>query len=115
MLNEIIIKDSIEQERIKLSGICILLTNAVILVIAESEFKIGNLAVATPVSTVPTTSVNIFPAIGGKGEFAARVIAEHISTLLGKGAIVILNLKEYDKKRTLLALSLAKKMVLKEK
>ena len=69
------------------------------------------MAVAMPVTTVPTTSSIIFPAIGGKGEFAARFLAEQIANITSQQLVIFVNFKDYSQERIITGLELIKKMI----
>ncbi|MGQ4914524.1 MAG: hypothetical protein ACP6IU_07200 [Candidatus Asgardarchaeia archaeon] len=114
MFSEAMRTEVYQHEKFKLEGLGITMKNAVFIIIVEGELKVGNIAIATPISSVPTSSINIFPTLGGTGEFAARIIAENIANLTSKGVIVILNLKEYTRERIVAAMNLAKKIISKE-
>jgi len=106
------VKESkIEKERYTIKAGIIILDRGLIVLVTDSEFTFGNMAVAMPVTSVPTTSSIIFPAIGGKGEFAARFLAEQIANMTAQQLVIFVNFKEYTQERIVTSLELIKKMI----
>ena len=104
-------EDKIEKDRYTVKAGIITLDRGLIVLVTDSEFTFGNMAVAMPMTTVPTTSSIIFPAIGGKGEFAARFLAEQIANITSQQLVIFVNFKEYTQDRIVTSLELIKKMV----
>ena len=104
-------EDKIEKDRYTIKAGIITLDKGLIVLVTDSEFTFGNMAVAMPVTTVPTTSSIIFPAIGGKGEFAARFLAEQIANMTAQQLVIFANFKDYTQERIVASLELIKKMI----
>lgn len=106
------VKESkIEKDRYTIKAGIIILDRGLIVLVTDSEFTFGNMAVAMPVTSVPTTSSIIFPAIGGKGEFAARFLAEQIANMTAQQLVIFVNFKDYTQERIVTSLELIKKMI----
>ncbi len=106
------VKESkIEKDRYTIKAGILTLDKGLIVLVTDSEFTFGNMAVAMPVTSVPTTSSIIFPAIGGKGEFAARFLAEQIANMTAQQLVIFVNFKDYTQERIVTSLELIKKMI----
>ena len=106
------VKESkIEKDKYTIKAGIIILDRGLIVLVTDSEFTFGNMAVAMPVTSVPTTSSIIFPAIGGKGEFAARFLAEQIANMTAQQLVIFVNFKDYTQERIVTSLELIKKMI----
>jgi hypothetical protein len=92
-----VVEESCEVKGAKISISVINLENGTLILVSdrESQYRIGTMALATPVAHVTGEKVpSTFMLLGTGGELLAKVLAGRISADTGKVSICIVGLKE---------------------
>jgi len=96
-MSKMIFEEKIEEKGYKISILCIKLANGMIIIVTDTTYKIGTIAMATP-SRIPDLSKraisSLLTAFDMRGEVLARAIAERLATELSMAVLTIVNLKE---------------------
>jgi hypothetical protein len=91
-----VIKEAITEQETQFLAVYVEAKNSVLVLLSESEDKLGTLAIAVPkpsdsLSYVATSSI----LVGNKNEISARMFSEYIATKKGKIALVSVYLEKY--------------------
>ncbi|MHA1832743.1 MAG: hypothetical protein ACTSV7_02020 [Candidatus Baldrarchaeia archaeon] len=96
-MSKMVFEEKIEEKGYQISILCIRLANGIIIIVTDTTYKIGTIAMAIP-SRIPEISKravsSLLTAFDMKGEVVARAIAERLATELGMAVLAIVNLKE---------------------
>lgn len=96
-MSKMFFEEKIEEKGYQISILCLKLTNGIIIIVTDTTYKIGTIAMATP-SRIPEVSKraisSLLTAFDMRGEVVARAIAEKLATELGMAVLAIVNLKE---------------------
>ncbi|MHA2406938.1 MAG: hypothetical protein ACXACA_01005 [Candidatus Ranarchaeia archaeon] len=84
----------------------VVLHRGLIVLVSDDKLAIGSLAIATSSLDPSITSGGVFPVIGAKNEYSAKVIGERISRTTKKLVLTSVRLKQesYETLQTILKL-----------
>lgn len=101
-MTEMIFEEKVEEKGYKISILGLKLANGMIVIVTDTTYKIGTIALATP-SRIPEVSKkaisSLLTAFDMQGEVVTRAIAERLSTELNTVVLAIVNLKGRDIER----------------
>ena len=93
------IEESCPLQGVKISITLVSLENATLVLVTDknNEYRIGNIALAMPITgMIGETSPSIFTLFGSGEGLLAKAIAGRISTKMGKTVLSIVGLKQDD-------------------
>ncbi len=65
-----------------------------IILVTDDQFSIGSIAVAVPSADPVSSSAGVFPVIGARNEYSAKVISEKITRKSKRIVLAIVRLKQ---------------------
>ena len=96
-MSEIIFEEKIEERGYKISILGIKLTNGIIVVVTDTTYKIGTIALATP-SRIPEVGKraisSLLTVFDMTKEAVTRAIAERLASELNTVVLAIVNIRE---------------------
>jgi hypothetical protein len=92
MVLQVIEKESKSNDEVYIVAVVVLHQGLIVLV-SDDKLAIGSLAIATSSTDPATTSAGVFPVIGAKNEYSAKVIGEKIARTTKKIVLTSVRLK----------------------